>query len=106
MAFIFNSGSSLFSIPAGTKLHRLEEARLSFLTATMLHRFRQSLLFPPFTWAAAALSAAAGAAAVLLPALHPGLADSKLSRLHIAKEEERWSRVFFLLVLEAKGCNM
>lgn len=106
LAFIFNSGSSLFSIPAGTKLHRLEEARLSFLTATMLHRFRQSLLFPPFTWAAAALSAAAGAAAVLLPALHPGLADSKLSRLHIAKEEERWSRVFFLLVLEAKGCNM
>lgn len=106
LAFIFNSGSSLFSVPAGTKLHRLEEARLSFLTATMLHRFRQSLLFPPFTWAAAALSAAAGAAAVLLPALHPGLADSKLSRLHIAKEEERWSRVFFLLVLEAKGCNM
>ncbi|XP_063015826.1 uncharacterized protein LOC134420058 isoform X1 [Melospiza melodia melodia] len=77
------------------KLHRSEEARQSFLTATMLHRFRQNLLFPPFTWAAAALSAAAGAAAVLLPALHPGLAGSKLSRLHIAKEEERWSRGFF-----------
>lgn len=61
----------------------------------MLHRFRQSLLFPPFTWAAAALSAAAGAAAAWLPALRPALADSKLSRLHIAKEEERWSRVFF-----------
>lgn len=89
------------------KLHHLEEARLSFLTATtMLHQFRQSLLFPPFTWAAAALSAAAGAAAAWLPALRPALADSKLSRLHIAKEEERWSRVFFLLVLEAKGCNM
>ncbi|XP_031970078.1 uncharacterized protein LOC116446410 [Corvus moneduloides] len=70
------------------KLDCLEEARLAFLTAVMLHRFRQSLLFPPFTWAAAALSAAAGAAAVLLPALHPGLADSKLSHLHIAKEEE------------------
>lgn len=62
----------------------------------MLHRFRQSLLFPPFTWAAAALSAAAGAAAAWLPALRPALADSKLSRLHIAKEEERWSRVFFI----------
>lgn len=92
----FNSGSSLSSVPAGIKLHRLEEARLSFLTARMmLHHFRQSLLFPPFTWAAAAPSAAAGAAAAWLPALRPGLADSKLSRLHIAKEEERWSRVFF-----------
>lgn len=95
LVFIFNSGSSLLSVPAGIKLHRLEEARPSFLTATMLHHFRQNLLFPPFTWAAAALSAAAGAAAVLLPALRPGLADSKLSRLHIAKEEERWSRGFF-----------
>lgn len=95
LVFIFNSGSSLFSVPAGIKLRRLEEARPSFLTATMLHHFRQNLLFPPFTWAAAALSAAAGAAAVLLPALRPGLADSKLSRLHIAKGEELWSRGFF-----------
>lgn len=95
LAFIFNSGSSLFSVPAGIKLHCSEEARLSFLTAPTLHRSRHSLLFPPFTWAAAAaVSAAAGAAAVWLPALHPGLADSKLTRLHIAKEEERWSRVF------------
>ncbi|XP_039242609.1 uncharacterized protein LOC120324336 [Pipra filicauda] len=85
------------------KLHRSEEARLSFLTATMLHRFRHSVLFPAFTWAAAALSAAAGAAAVLLPALHPGLIDSKLSRLHIAKEEERWSRIFFFVGSGSKG---
>lgn len=94
LAFIFNSGSSLFSVPAGIKLHRSEEARLSFLTATTLHRSQPSLLFPPVTWAAAAVSAAAGAAAVSLPVLHPGWADSKLTRLHIAKEEERWSRVF------------
>nr|XP_009687035.1 PREDICTED: uncharacterized protein LOC104153062 isoform X2 [Struthio camelus australis] len=79
----------------GIKLRYLEEARLSFLTATMLHRSQRSLLFPPFTWAAAAVSAAAGAAAVSLPALHPGLSDSRRTRLHIAKEEERWSCVFF-----------
>lgn len=69
----------------------------------MLRRFWQSLLFPPFTWVAAALSAAAGAAAVLLPVLRPGLADSKLSRLHIAKEEERWSRVFFFIGSGSQG---
>lgn len=94
-ASIFNSGSSLFSVPAGIKLHYSEEARLSFLTATVLRHSQHSLLFPPFTWAAAAVSAAAGAAAVSLPVLHPGLADLRLTRLHIAKEEERWSHIFF-----------
>lgn len=104
LAFIFNSGSSLFSVPAGTKLYRSEEARLSFPTATTLHWSRHSLLFPPFTWAAAAVSAAAEAATVSLPALHPGLAGSKLTRLHIATKSD--GAAFFLLVLEAKSCNM
>jgi len=47
LAFIFNFGSSLFSVPAGITLHRLEEARFPFLTAPTLHRSRHSLLFPP-----------------------------------------------------------
>lgn len=105
LAFIFNSRSCLFSIPAGITLHRLEEARLSFLTATTLHRFRHSLLFPPFTWAAAAVSAAAGAAAISLPALHPGLADSKLPRLHVVKGRRAMEPRFFCWFWK-QGCYM
>ncbi|XP_066848163.1 uncharacterized protein [Anser cygnoides] len=96
-----NSFSQCTAFPCnyGIKLHCSEEARLSFLTATALRHSQHSLLFPPFTWAAAAVSAAAGAAAVSLPVLHPGLADLRLTRLHIAKEEERWSHIFFYFCL-------
>ncbi|CAM4510373.1 unnamed protein product [Caretta caretta] len=68
-----------------------------------------SCFFPPFTWAASAVSvAAAGAAAVWLPVLHPGMSESGITHLHTAKEEQRWNagHIFFLLVLEEKGCDV